>query len=102
MAAENMPIFSKIEMTWPELSIYMIQPALVNKPGIKEITYDSTREGSDRLEILLQMIEIFPYTDRVVRVQRLPMTVENRQAHYDIYDVVYAVDPDDDDFVASF
>jgi len=58
MAAENMPIFSKIEMTWPELSIYMIQPALVNKPGIEEIRHDSTREGSDRLETLLHMIEV--------------------------------------------
>jgi hypothetical protein len=96
--------FSQIDLTWPDLSIYIIQPALANKPDIEEIIYDPTVTG-DKLAILLQTMHDFLFTGRVFRLQHHTMMIGNRQALFDIWcvhDVVYAVDPNDDEFVASF
>jgi len=52
MVANNKPNFSKIDLNWSDFSIYIIQPALVNQPGIEEITPIPTVEGVDKLELL--------------------------------------------------
>jgi len=99
------PQLSKIDLTWPDLSIYIIQPALANKPDIEEITNYPTGAGADKFEILLQTLHDFPFTDRVFRLQHHSMLIQNRRTLFDIWcvhDVIHAVDPNDDEFVASF
>jgi len=56
LEAIDIPQFSKIDLTWPGLSVYIIQPALTNKPDIGEITNYPIGAGADKFEILLQTL----------------------------------------------
>jgi len=105
LGAIDIPQLSKIDLTWPDLSIYIIQPALANKPDIEEITNYPIEAGADKFEILLQTLHHFPFTGRIFRLQHHSMLIQDRHTLFDIWcvhDVIYAVDPNDNEFVASF
>jgi len=139
LEAIDIPQFSKLHLTWPDLSIYIIQPALANKPDIEEITNYPIGAGADKpyieeitnypigagadkpdieeitnypigagvdkFEILLQTLHHFPFTGKFFRLQHYSMLIQDRRTLFDVWcvhDVIYAVDPNDDKFVASF
>jgi len=102
LEAIDIPQWSKIDLTWPDLSIYIIQPALANKPDIEEVTIGA---GADKFEILLHTLHGFSFTGRVFRLQHHSKLIQDRRTSFDIWsvhDVIYAVDPNDDEFAASF
>jgi len=105
LEAIDIPQFSKIDLTWPDLSIYIIQPALANKPDIEEITNYPIGTGADKFEIPLQTLHDFPFTGKIFRLQHDSMLIQDRRTLFDIWcvhDVIYAVDPSDDESLASF
>jgi len=100
LGAIVIPQLSKIDLTWPDLSIYIIQPALANKPDIEEIPNYPIGAGADKFEIVLQTLHDFPFTGRVFRLQHHSMLIQDRHTLFDIWcvhDVIYAVDPNDDE-----
>jgi len=71
----------------------------------EEITNYPIGAGADKFEILLQTLHEFPFTGRVFRLQHHSMLIQDRHTLFDIWcvhDVIHAVDPNDDEFVASF